>query len=94
MEQKLRDLVNQPHVWLYLKSSSGWFKDVHILDVSSEVVTFRYEHESEEEKRLWEKTTRLENVAEVEVKLLAIPKDGEQVAQLKGQLSNLLEQDH
>ncbi|MFE4107878.1 DUF6679 family protein [Almyronema epifaneia] len=93
MEQKLKDLVGQPNVWLFLKSSGGWFKDVHILDVSAEVVTFRYEHESNDEKRLWEKTTRLENVAEVEVKLLAMPKDGKQVSQLKDQLSQLLEQD-
>jgi hypothetical protein len=92
MESKLRELIGEPNVWLLVKSSNGWFKNVQILDVSSETVTFRYEHESETEKRIWEKTTRLENVAEVEVRLLSVPKDDRQSSELRSKLSKLFEQ--
>ncbi|MGH8000327.1 MAG: DUF6679 family protein, partial [Brasilonema sp.] len=56
MESKLRELIGQSNVWLFVKSSNGWLKNVEILDVSCDIVTFRYEHESEVEKRIWEKT--------------------------------------
>ncbi len=93
MESKLRELIGQAHVWLFVKSSNGWLKNVEILDVNPETVTFRYEHESEIDRKLWEKTTRLDNIAEIEVRLLAIPKSDQQVQEMKKRLSKLLEQD-
>ena len=93
MESKLRELIGQAHVWLFVKSSNGWLKNVEILDVSPEIVTFRYEHESEIDRKLWEKTTRLDNIAEIEVRLLAMPKTDQQVQEMKNRLSKLLEQD-
>ena len=93
MEKKLRELVGQPGVWLYIRSSGGWFKNVEILDVDSDVVTFRYESESETERKIWEKTTRVDNIAEIEVRLLVIPKENRQLEGIRGQLSRLLEQD-
>ncbi|NEP17176.1 MAG: hypothetical protein F6J97_09740 [Leptolyngbya sp. SIO4C1] len=92
MEQKLRELIGQPGVWLYVQSSNGWFKNVEILEVASETITFRYESESETERKVWEKTTRLDNVAEIEVRLLAVPKATQQLDTIRGQLSRLLEQ--
>jgi ABC-type histidine transport system ATPase subunit len=93
MEKKLRELTGQPNVWLYIKSSNGWIKNVEILEVSSETVTFRYEHESEAESRIWEKTTRLDNIVEVDIRVLAMPKNNQQVEDMRSKLSKLLEQD-
>jgi ABC-type histidine transport system ATPase subunit len=93
MEKKLRELTGQPNVWLYIKSSNGWIKNVEILEVSSETVTFRYEHESETESRIWEKTTRLDNIVEVDIRVLAMPKNNQQVEDMRSKLSKLLEQD-
>jgi hypothetical protein len=93
MESKLKELIGQPNVWLFVKSSNGWLKNVEILDVNFETVTFRYEHESEAEKRIWEKTTRIDNIAEIEVRLLTLPKNDKQVQDIKNRLSKLLEQE-
>ncbi|MEO0457692.1 MAG: DUF6679 family protein [Cyanobacteria bacterium P01_A01_bin.114] len=92
MEQKLKELVGQPGVWLYINSSSGWFKNVEILEVAAETITFRYESESEIERKLWEKTTRIDNIAEIEVRLLVVPKTDQHLDTIRGQLSRLLEQ--
>ncbi|NJM71924.1 MAG: hypothetical protein HC862_17970 [Scytonema sp. RU_4_4] len=93
MESKLRELIGLPNVWLFVKSSNGWLKNVEILDVNDDTVTFRYEHESEVEKRIWEKTTRIDNIAEIEVRLLTLPKSDKQVQEIKSRLSKLLEQE-
>jgi hypothetical protein len=93
MESKLRELIGQANVWLFVKSSNGWLKNVEILEVSHETVTFRYEQESEIERRIWEKTTRVDNIAEIEVRLLTIPKNDQQVQEVKDRLSKLLEQE-
>jgi hypothetical protein len=92
MERKLRELLGQSGIWLYVKSSNGWFKNVEILEVTAETVTFRYESETETERKLWEKTTRVENIAEIEVRLLVVPKVDQQLDTIRGQLSRLLEQ--
>lgn len=91
MENKLKELIGQPNVWLYVTSSNGWFKNVEILDVNSSTVTFRYEYESTTENRIWEKTTRLDNIAEVEVRLLTLPKNKQQTEDIRNRLSQLLE---
>lgn len=93
MESKLKELIGQPNVWIFIRSSNGWFKNVQVLDVNPEIVTFRYEHESETEKKIWEKTTRLDNIAEIDIRLLAMPKCDQQVAEMKDKLMNLLEQE-
>ena len=93
MEKKLKELVGQSSVWLYVKSSSGWFKNVEILEVTDTTITFRYESESEVERKLWEKTTRIDNIAEVEVRLLTVPKVDKKLDAIRGQLSRLLDQE-
>jgi hypothetical protein len=93
MEEKLRELVGQSNVWLYIKSTSSWIRNAQILEVTDDTVTFRYEHEVENEKRFWEKTTRIKNISEVDVKLLTLPKHEQQVAAIKNGLRNLLEQE-
>ena len=93
MESKLRELIGLPNVWLFVKSSNGWLKNVEILDVNLDTVTFRYEHESDVENRVWEKTTRIDNIAEIEVRLLTLPRGDKQVQEIKNRLSKLLEQE-
>ncbi len=93
METKLQELIGQPHVWLLIKSSNGWLKNVDILDVNSETVTFRYESESEVDKKIWEKTTRIDNIAEIEVRLMALPKSNKKIQDLRQKFSKLLEEE-
>lgn len=91
MESKLQELIGQQNVWLLVKTSNGWLKNVDILDVNSETVTFRYESESEVERKIWEKTTRIENIAEIEIRLMSMPKDNKKVQDLRQKFSKLLE---
>lgn len=93
MESKLKELIGQPNVWLLVKSSNGWLKNVDILDVNSDTVTFRYESESEVERRIWEKTTRIDNIAEIEIRLVAMPKDNKKIQGLRQKFSKLLEEE-
>ncbi len=94
MEGKLRELVGKSGIWLYIQSSQGWFKNVEILEVDSKVLTFRYESESDTERKVWEKTTRIENVSEIEVRLVTVPKiNPPQLADIRGQLSRLLQKE-
>lgn len=94
MESKLKELVGKPGVWLYIQSSQGWFKNVEILEVGNSVLTFRYESESDTERKVWEKTTRIENVSEIEIRLVVVPKiNNPQLADIRGQLSKLLQKE-
>ncbi|MBE9064514.1 DUF6679 family protein [cf. Phormidesmis sp. LEGE 11477] len=94
MEGKLRELIGKPGVWLYIQSSNGWFKNVEILEVGDNMLTFRYESESDTERKIWEKTTRVDNVSEIEVRLVVVPKcNNPQMADIRGQLSKLLQKE-
>ena len=93
METKLQELIGQPNVWLLVKTSNGWLKNVDILDVNSDTVTFRYESESEVDKKIWEKTTRLDNIAEIEIRLMSLPKGNKKIQDLRQKFSKLLEQE-
>lgn len=93
METKLQELIGQPNVWLYIKSSNGWVKNVEILEVESDTITFRYQHESAEEMKIWEKTTRLDNILEIDLRLVALPKCDGKMRDVRSNLSRLLEQE-
>ncbi len=94
MEEKLKELVGKPGVWLYIHSSNGWFKNVEILEVGDNLLTFRYESESSTERKVWEKTTRIDNVAEIEIRLVVVPKiNSPQLANVRSQLSKLLQKE-
>jgi hypothetical protein len=93
MENKLTELIGQPNVWLYIKSSNGWIKNVEIINVNSETITFRYEQESATETKVWEKTTRMDNVLEVDVRFASVPKCQEKIEDMKNKFTKLLEQE-
>ncbi|MGL5939837.1 MAG: DUF6679 family protein [Waterburya sp.] len=93
METQLRELIGQSHVWLYVKSSSGWIKNVEIQDVNSETLTFRYEQELEAETKVWERTTRVDNILEIDIQVLTIPKKQQELEEMRNKLSRILEQE-
>ena len=93
METKLQELIGQQNVWLLVKTSNGWLKNVDILDVNSDTVTFRYESESEVDKKVWEKTTRIDNIAEIEIRLMSLPKGNQKIQDLRQKFSQLLEEE-
>ncbi|MGL5076342.1 MAG: DUF6679 family protein [Waterburya sp.] len=93
MEDKLKELIGQSDIWLFIKSSNGWVKNVEILNVQQEIVTFRYQHESLEEVKIWEKTTRLDNILEIDIRLIAVPKGEQKLNDMRAKLTKLLEQE-
>lgn len=93
MESKLKELIGQSNVWLYMKSSNGWLKNVELLEVSQDTVTFRYQHESPSEVKIWEKTTRLDNILEIDIRLVAVPKCEQKIQKMKDKFTRLLEQE-
>ncbi|MGL5944133.1 MAG: DUF6679 family protein [Waterburya sp.] len=93
MEDKLKELIGQSDIWLFIKSSNGWVKNVEILNVQQEIVTFRYQHESLEEVKIWEKTTRLDNILEIDIRLVAVPKGEQKLNDMRAKLTKLLEQE-
>lgn len=93
MESKLKELIGQPNIWLYVKSSNGWLKNVEILEVGSDLVTFRYQHESSAEVKIWEKTTRIDNILEIDIRLVAVPKCEQKIQEVRNRFTRLLEQE-
>jgi hypothetical protein len=93
MEDKLKELIGQSDIWQFIKSSNGWVKNVEILNVQQEIVTFRYQHESLEEVKIWEKTTRLDNILEIDIRLVAVPKGEQKLNDMRAKLTKLLEQE-
>lgn len=93
MEKKLKELVGMCDIWLFVRSSNGWVKNVEILEVNSETVTFRYQQESSIETKIWEKTTRLKNILEIDLRVATVPKCEQKLNTMRDKLSWLLEQD-
>ncbi|MEY4520788.1 MAG: hypothetical protein RLZZ499_3388, partial [Cyanobacteriota bacterium] len=62
-------------------------------EVESDTVTFRYQHESTEEVKVWEKTTRLDNILEIDLRVVAVPRCDEKIRDVANKLSRLLEQE-
>ena len=92
MEDKLKELIGQPDIWLFVKSSNGWLKNVEILDVDSQTVCFRYQHESTTETKVWEKTTRLENILEIDIRVATVPKCEQRLQDTRDRFTRLLEE--
>lgn len=92
MEKKLKELMGQSDIWLFVKSSNGWVKNVEILDVDTDTVCFRYQHESVSETKVWEKTTRLENILEIDIRVAAVPKCETKLQDMRDKFTRLLEE--
>ena len=93
MEKRLKELMGHPDIWLFLKSSNGWLKNVEILDIDSDTVSFRYQNESSSETKVWEKTTRLKNILEIDVRVAAIPKCEQKLQNMRNRFTRLMEQE-
>lgn len=93
MEEKLRELIGHGDIWLFINSSNAWVKNAEILNVESNTVSFRYQHESPTEVKVWEKTTRLDNILEVDIRVASVPKCQEKLEEIKNKFTRLLEQE-
>lgn len=93
MEKKLKELMGHSDIWLFLKSSNGWLKNVEILDIDSDTVSFRYQNESSSETKVWEKTTRLKNILEIDIRVAAIPKCEQKLQNMRNRFTRLMEQE-
>lgn len=93
MENKLKELIGQPNIWLFVKSSNAWVKNAEILDVKPDTVSFRYQHESPSEVKVWEKTTRLDNILEIDIRVTSVPRSEEQLNGVRDKFTRLLEQE-
>ena len=93
MEKKLKELIGQSDIWLFVKSSNGWVRNVEILDVESDTISFRYQHESSAEVKVWEKTTRLDNILEIDIRVTAVPRCELKLNNMRHKLGRLLEQE-
>ncbi len=92
MENKLKELIGQPNVWLFISSSNGWVKNVEILEVNSDTVSFCFQHESSTETKVWEKTTRIENILEIDIQVASIPKCEIKLNQIRHRFTRLIEE--
>ena len=93
MEKKLKELMGHSDIWLFLKSSNGWLKNVEILDIDSDTVSSRYQNESSSETKVWEKTTRLKNILEIDIRVAAIPKCEQKLQNMRNRFTRLMEQE-
>ncbi len=92
MKNKLRELIGQSNIWLYVKSNNNWIKNVEIQNVGSETLTFRHSQEFETETEVWERTTRIDNVLEIDVFVSAIPKKTQDIEAMRDKFIRLWEQ--
>ena len=93
MEAKLKELIGHSDVWLFVQSSNGWLKNVEVIDVNSSTVTFRYQQESPIEVKVWEKTTRIDNILEVDVLMGNVHKCQDELDNMRNKLTRLLDQE-
>ena len=93
MEAKLKKLIGQSDVWLFVQSSNGWLKNVEVIEVNSTTVTFRYQQESPLEIKVWEKTTRLDNILEIDVMKSNRSKCQDELDTVRDRLTRLLDQE-
>ena len=93
MEEKLRELIGHSDIWLFINSSNAWVRNAEILDVEADTISFRYQHESSTEIKVWEKTTRLDNILEIDIRVASVPKCEEKLKLVKDKLTRLLEQE-
>ena len=92
MEKKLKELIGKPNVWLFINSSNGWVKNVEILEVNSDTVSFCFQHESSTETKVWEKTTRIENILEIDIQVAVVPKCEIKLDHIRQRFIHLIEE--
>lgn len=89
MRDKLLELVGHTNIWIFLVSQ-GWIANVEILDVTRKTVTLGYYFESDQETRYWEKTTRIRDVIDIDVRFAVCPREGEKLEQVRKKMTDLL----
>lgn len=90
MKDKLKSLIGKPNVWLYLGSCNTWFKEVRILEVTEDWVTFRYSTITHEISSFWERTTRIDNITDIDIEISNVPLYEGHLKNLKDKLSEIV----
>ena len=92
MESKLKELIGQPNIWLYVESSNGWLKNVEIQEVNSQTLTFRYEQKLETTIEVWERTTRITNISEIDIPIVNLSAKEQALVEMRDKLNRLWKQ--
>lgn len=61
-------------VSIFLRDQQRWIERARILDIEGDLVTMRYEEETEDEICSWEEMVRLESIGAITQKLASVPR--------------------
>ncbi|HIK29619.1 MAG: hypothetical protein N3E45_16100 [Oscillatoriaceae bacterium SKW80] len=61
-------------VSIFLRDQQRWIERARILDIEGDLVTLRYEEETEDEICSWEEMVRLESIGAITQKLASVPR--------------------
>jgi len=61
-------------VWIFLRDQQRWLEQARIIDLEGDLVTIRYEEETEDEICSWEEMVRLESIGAVTHKIATVPR--------------------
>lgn len=92
MKDKLKSLLGKPNVWLYLDSCDTWFKDVRIIEVTENLITFRFSAINNDVLSVWERTTTIDNVTDIDIEISNVPLCEENLKELKHKLSEMVKE--
>lgn len=67
-------------VSIFLRDQQRWIDNAHITGLEGDLVTIRYEEETEDEISSWEEMVRLESVGAVSQKLASVSKIGQELS--------------
>ncbi len=90
MKDKLKSLLGKPNVWLYLDSCDTWFREVRILEVTENLITFRFSALTNDVLSVWERTTRIENVSDIDIEISNVPLGEDNLQEIKQKLSEIV----
>lgn len=67
-------------VSVFLRDQQRWIDNAHIVGLEGDLVTIRYEEETEEEISSWEEMVRLESIGAVSQKLACVSKLDQEIS--------------
>lgn len=66
-------------VSVFLRDQQRWIDNARIIGLEGDLVTIRYEEETEDEVSSWEEMVRLESIGAVSQKLASVSKIGQEI---------------
>ena len=75
LHRKIYQLCNDGRqVSIFLRDQQRWIDNAHIISLEGDLVTIRYEEETDEEMCSWEEMVRLESIGAVSQKMASVSK--------------------